>query len=233
MKSNSFLALALALFMGGTICLQPASAQSNERIKEQKEAIKSRKAMSQLTQKQVAANVWKQSKKQAKAWKKEGWKSCPGAPTLEQQMNTSLMYQYEMDGEFPRYIVGRSSATASSFGLARKQAIARARLDIASSIQVEVAELIENTDLNTEMSAAEVESAGKILATGQQFVQQTLGRTDVVFEAYRELNGKTEVMVTVGYDGRAAKSTVMKLFEKEGDELRQKMEKLLDSKNNQ
>lgn len=230
---NRIIALVSALFVGGMLCLQPVSAQKNDHIKEQKEVIKNRKAMSKLTQKQVSSNVWKQSKKQAKAWKKEGWKACPGAPTLDQQMNTSLMYQYEMDGEFPRYIVGRSSATATSFGLARKQAIARARLDIASSIQVEVAELIENTELNTEMSAAEVESAGKILATGQQFVQQTLGRTDVVFEAYREVNGKTEVMVTVGYDGRAAKSTVMKLFEQEGAELRQKMEKLLDGKGEQ
>lgn len=233
MKANRFLALALAIFVGSMACLQPASAQNSDRIKEQKELIKNRKSMSKLTQKQVSANVWKQSKKQAKAWKKEGWKSCPGAPTLDQQMNTALMYQYEMDGEFPRYIVGRSNAIAGSFGMARKQAIARARLDIAGSIEMEVAELIENTDINTEMSAAEVETAGKIVATGQQFVQQTLGRTDVVFEAYREKNGKTEVMVTVGYDGRMAKSTIMKLFEKEGDELREKMEKLLESRNAQ
>lgn len=183
--------------------------------------------MSKLTRKQVSDNVWKQAKKQARIWKREGWKASPGAPSLEQQMNDALMYQYELDGEFPRYIVGRSSAVAGTFALARKQAIARARVDIASSIQVEVTELLEDSEMNTEMSASEVESVGRMLATGQQFVQQTIGRTTVVFEAYRERDGKVEVMVNVGYDGRAARSTVLQLFEKESDGLRQKMEDLL------
>ncbi len=222
------LASVLALLVGNVLCLQPVAAQSNDRVQEQKEIIKERQAMSKLTRKQVEENVWKQSKKQAKEWKKEGWKSSPGTPSLEQQANDAMMYQYEMDGEFPRYIIGRSSAVSSSYAIARKHAIARARLDIASSIQTEVAELIENTDFNTEMSAGEIETAGKIVATGQQLVQQTLGRTNVVFEAYRERNGKVEVMVNVEYEGRAAKSTVMKLFENEGDELRQKMENLLN-----
>lgn len=186
--------------------------------------------MSKLTRKQVSNNVWKQAKKQAKVWKKEGWKSCPGTPSLEQQMNDALMCQYELDGDFPRYIVGRSSAVAATFALARKQAIARARADIASSIQTEVTELLENSELNSEMSASEVESVGKMMVDGQQLVQQTLGRTNVVFEAFRESNGKTEVMVNVAYDGQAAKSTILNLFEKEGDAvLRQKMGNLLSN----
>lgn len=232
MKTERKLVYVLTLLVFSVFCSQPLAAQSKEHIKEQKEVIKNRKAMSKLTQKQVSDNVWKQAKKEAKAWKKQGWKSSPGAPSLEQQMNDALMYKYELDGEFPRYIVGRSSAVANSFGLARKQAIARARADIASAIQTEVTELLEDSELNVEMSDSEVESAGKMLATGQQFVQQTIGRTDVVFEAYREINGKTEVMVNVGYDGRAAKSAVLKLFEKESSELRQKMEKLLGSEEN-
>lgn len=218
----------MVALLGCVFCAQPLSAQTSDQVKEQKEVIKNRRAMSKLTQKQVSDNVWKQAKKQAKQWKKEGWKASPGAPALEQQMNDALMCQYELDGDFPRYIVGRSSAVAGTFALARKQAIARARVDIASSIQTEVTELLEDSEMNTEMSAAEVESVGKMLATGQQFVQQTLGRTNVVFEAFRERNGKTEVMVNVSYDGRAAKSTVLKLFEKESDALRQKMDNLLN-----
>lgn len=232
MKMTRSSIYVFALFVCGLLCSQPLAAQSEDHVKEQKEIIKNRKAMSKLTRKQVSDNVWKQARKQAKAWKKEGWKASPGAPSLEQQMNDALMYQYELDGEFPRYIVGRSSAVAATFALARKQAIARARADIASSIQTEVTELLENSELNTEMSDSEIESAGKMLTTGQQFVQQTLGRTNVVFEAFRESNGKTEVMVNVGYDGRAAKSTVLKLFEKESGELRQKMENLLGNEEN-
>lgn len=224
---NKIFAFMMLFLMGSILCTQPVFAQSDDSVAEQKEIIKKRKAMSKLTRKQVSDNVWKQSKKQAKIWKKEGWKASPGAPSLEQQMNDALMYQYELDGDFPRYIVGRSSAVAGTFALARKQAIARARVDIASSIQTEVTELLEDSEMNTEMSASEVESAGRMLATGQQFVQQTLGRTTVVFEAFRERSGKVEVMVNVGYDGRAARSTVLKLFEKESDELRQKMENLL------
>lgn len=220
-------AFMMLFLMGSMFCTQSVFAQSDDSVAEQREIIRNRRAMSKLTRKQVSDNVWKQAKKQARIWKREGWKASPGAPSLEQQMNDALMYQYELDGEFPRYIVGRSSAVAGTFALARKQAIARARVDIASSIQVEVTELLEDSEMNTEMSASEVESVGRMLATGQQFVQQTIGRTTVVFEAYRERDGKVEVMVNVGYDGRAARSTVLQLFEKESDGLRQKMEDLL------
>lgn len=232
MKMKNFIAAVSVLFVGSIFCMQPVAAQTDDYIKEQKEIIKNRREMAKLTRKQVSENVWKQSKKQAKQWKKEGWKAAPGSASLEQQMNDVLTCQYELEGEFPRYIIGRSSAVAGTYALARKQAISRARLDIASSIQTEVAELVENTELNTEMSAAEVETVGKVMATGQQFVQQSLGRTSVVFEAYRERNGKTEVMVNVSYDGREAKSTVMKMFEKEGEALRQKMDKLINKNEN-
>lgn len=230
MRTKKSFALICILVMGIVLCPLHVSAQQDDEIQAQKEIVKKRKEMSKLTRKQVADNVWKQAKKQAKVWKKEGWKSSPGLPSLEQQMNDALMCQYELDGNFPRYIVGRSSGTAATYALARKQAIARARADIAGAIQTEVAELMETTDTNKELTTVEAESIGKMLATGQQFVQQTIGRTNVVFEAYREKGGETEVMVSVSYDGRAAKSVILELLAKESDTLREKLEKMLNGK---
>lgn len=227
MKTNKILTFLIVLFLGSIGCTQPAAAQTAEHVKEQKEIIKNRKAMSKLTQKQVADNVWKQSKKLVKEWKKEGWKSAPGAPSLEQQMNDALMYQYELDGDEPRYIIGRSSGIDGAYDNAQSLAITNAKRNIAGSIQTEVTELLEYSKMSTGMSASDKENVNKVITTGQQFIQQSIKYTSTVFEAYRERNGKVEVMVNVAYKWRAAKSSVLELFDKESGELRQKMEKLL------
>ncbi len=221
------------LFVCCVFYTQPAAAQDDDHVERQKEIFKERKTMSKMTRKQVSNSIWRQAKRQAKVWKKEGWKASPGTPSLEQQMSDVLMCQYELDGEFPRYILGRSSAVSATYALARRQAIARARVDIASSIQTEVTELIETSELNIELSSSEVESVGKMLASGRQLVQQSLGRTNVVFEAFREFDGKIEVMVNISYDGRAAKNTVLKLIERENGEIGQKMGKLLGNSENE
>lgn len=227
MKTNKILTFLIVLFLGSIGCTQPAAAQTAEHVKEQKEIIKNRKAMSKLTQKQVSDNVWKQSKKLVKEWKKEGWKSAPGAPSLEQQMNDALMYQYELDGDEPRYIIGRSSGMHSTFDKAKKRAENNAKVDIAGSIKTEVTELLEYSEMSSGMSASDMENVDKVITTGQQFIQQSIENTKTPFVAYREKNGMVEVMVNVAYEWRAAKSSVLELFDKESGELRQKMEKLL------
>lgn len=224
--------LAIIMLGGFMMTALPAMSQTEHSeteqwIEQQKEVIKARKEMAKLTRKQATSNVWKETKKQVRAWKKEGWKSSPGTPSLEQQLNDALTAQYELDGTFPRFIIGRSSGVGSTFGIARKQAVSRARADLAACIQAEVTELIEASESNIELTHSEVETVGKVLTASQQFVQQSLGRTQVIFEAYREKGDKTEVMVSVLCDGTTARSTVLKAFEKESQELQDKLSKLM------
>lgn len=219
--------LAILVLGGFMMAALPTMSQTEQWVEQQKEVIKMRKTMAKMTRKQVESNVWKETKRQVRAWKKEGWKSSPGTPSLEQQLNDALMAQYELEGTFPRFIIGRGSGYGSTFGTARKQAVARARADVAACIQTEVTELIEASESNVELSHSDVETVGKVLTSSRQFVEQSLGRTQVVFEAFREKDGKTEVMVNVSCDGRSARSTVLKAFEKESGELQEKLSKLM------
>ena len=126
--------------------------------------------------------------------------------------------------------MGIGTAKAATYGMARKQAVARARLDIAASLQAEVASLNETSDGNTELSNGEVETMAKMMETSQTLVQQSIGRTNVVYEIFREVDGKTEVRVAVSYDGNAAKETLIKLFDEDNAELRAKLQRMLEQK---
>lgn len=169
----------------------------------------------------------KDANKQAKQLKKEGWRPAPGTLPLEKQLNEVYTRMYMYEGRFPKYFIGRSSGRSTSAGMARKQALTRARVDVASQMKLEIAALTEETDMNTELSAGEVETVAKMVDTSQTMIQQSLGRTEVVLDIVRTLDGKTESQVAVSYDGNLAKETLLSIFEKEDAEIKQKLQNLL------
>lgn len=192
--------------------------------------IKERRDMSKLSNQEIEQKSVREAKKQAKELKKDGWKAAPGSLPLEKQLAELLFRQYAMNGNFPKYIIGKSSARAGSYGVARRQATARARVEIATAMGAEIAALTEITDANTELSAGEVATVAKMVDTSKQLVQQSIGKTDIIFEAYREVNGNTEVQIGLSYDGNLAKQTILGLFEKENAEIKGKLEKIIQGK---
>lgn len=194
---------------------------------EQKGVIAERKALAKLTEKDLQNRLLKRAKKDAKALARDGWKPTPGSADLAQQISEFRLKQYQLSGLFPKYIVGRGTAVAATLGMARKQALARARLDIASAMEIEVAALTESTESNTELTGGEAETIAKTVETSKSIVQQSLGRTEVVLELYRELDRKVEVQVAVSYDGARAKSEILGLFDNEAAELKGKLAKVL------
>lgn len=227
MKALRIFLLLLLCICGQIIFVQTADAQAID-LKKQKEVVENRKKMSKLTRKQVESNVWKESKSIAKQMKKDGWKPMPGTPPLRTQQNDMLMRRYELDGNFPRYIIGSGQAVSTVAGMARKHAIARARVDLASNIGAEVSSLTSDATTNIEYSLEEQEAVGKLVDESMTKVQQSIGNTEVVFEAYREIDGKTEVLVYISYDGVRAKSDILKMFDKDHKELREKLEKMME-----
>lgn len=194
------------------------------------QVIKERREVSKLSEEAVEKKSIGEAKKQAKALKKDGWKPAPGSASLDRQLTELLLRQYATQGNFPKYIIGKSSARAGSYGVARRQATARARLEIATALGAEVAALTEMTDANTELTAGEAATVAKVVDTSKQLVQQSIGKTDIVFEACREVNGNTEVQIGLSYDGNLAKQAILKLFDKDNAEIKDKLEKLLQSK---
>ena len=201
-------------------------AQSN--LEEQKAVIAERKDLQNLTEADLKARVTKKARKDAKALAREGWKPMPGTADLAQQLSEVRFRQYALAGKFPKYIVGRGSSVAATPGMARKQALARARADVAATMSVEIAALTESTESTTELTGGEAETIAKTVETSKSMVQQSLGRTDAIMEIYREKDGKAEVQIAVSYDGGRAKAEILKLFGEEEKELKAKLEKLLD-----
>lgn len=221
MKRIILLAI-VALTMGNV-----AMAQSTD-LADRKEMYKERKANKKLTTKEIEAKNSKVAKKQAKEMKKDGWKSAPGRPTLEKQLNDLFLAQYTMEGDFPKYIVGTGTATGGNYAAARKQALELARVDIAAQIESEVAELVENNVSNKMLNDGEVESITTTMASGKTLIKQKLGKTLVIYEVFREKGTKQEVQIFLSYDGSAAKSDIMKAFENKSKELQEKVSKMLD-----
>lgn len=205
-----------------------AQAEFTMTSAQRKQAIKEREAIVKQTAKSIEAKCVKEAKAQAKVLTKEGWKPAVGAVSIEKQLNDLLLKQYEMDGNFPKYIIGKSSAVSGSYATARKSAETRARAEIASNIAAEVASLAEDANNNSEMSAKDVETLTKYVETTKQLVQQSLGRTQILLEIYREKEDKTEMQIAICSDGSRSKDAVRKAFENESAELKAKLEKVLN-----
>lgn len=195
--------------------------------KSQEELVKERKENLKLAEDAIKSKAMKLAKKQAKELKKQGWKAAAGSLTIEQQLTDVYIKSHLLEKNFPQYIIGRSTASSSSYGVARKQALARARVDIVTQMKAEIAGLTEVTDSNIELSEGEVETVAKMVDTSQTLFQQNLGKTDVILDIYREVDNKTEAMVIVSYDGKIAKQALLDMFEQDRAEIKQKLQELL------
>lgn len=197
-------------------------------VKSQDELIKERRENKELAEAVIEAKGKKLAKKQAKDLKKLGWRVAAGTPAIEEQLAEVYIKSQLLNGNFPKYIEGRSSAKSSSYGMARKHALSRARVDLSVQMKTDIAGLIELTESNTEFSKGEVNTIAKMVETSQTLFQQSLGKTDVILDLYRELDNNTEAMIVVCYDGNLAMQTLLTLFEQDRVEIKKKLQEILD-----
>lgn len=219
-KIIAIIALAFA-------CTTVSFAQTTTK-EEMKKIIKDRKEIRKMTEKQIDAKALKEAKSAAKTMKKAGWKPFVGSAGLDKQQTEVFLRKSQLKGNFPRYIVSTGTATAKTEAMARKQALARARVEIATQMQAEVAALTEMTESNSELTDGEVESISKMVETSKILTQQTLGKTETIFEAYREVPAGIEVAVMISYDGQQAKQALLQAFGEDQAELKAKLEAILN-----
>lgn len=196
--------------------------------RELRDAARARKEIVKQTKKQIESKCLKDAKKQAKTLKKAGWKPAIGTAPIEKQLTDYLMRHYEQAGGYPAYITAQSNSVSGAYSTARKAAEMRARTAIAATMRAEVCELAEDAHKNNEINAQDVETITEFMSTSKQLVQQTMGRTDVVIDIYRELNdGRTEAWVGVSYDGKRARADIMQAFQNESADMKARMEQML------
>ncbi len=221
MKKALVIAMALLLTAGAAV------AQTQKEIRKERAQI-AKASKSELNQKASKA-----AQKDAKAYKKEGWSTAPGALPMEKQLDKSYMMQYEYDEDlFPKYIMGEAMSIGGNYDAAKMQALELAKQNLAGQIQTEITALIENTVANDQLDKDEAVSVTRSVMAAKNLISQSIGRTLPVMELYRKKsNGNTEVLVRIAYNNEMAKAAAKKALkadlEQRGDELQQKLEKLL------
>ncbi len=198
-----------------------------------KEQRKERKAIVKSSKRELNAKASKAARKEAKRLKKEGWTTTPGALPLEKQLDNSYQMQYEYGSDmYPKYIMGEAMSVGGNYDAAKMQAFELAKQNLAGQIQTEVTALIENTVANKQMDEGDAASITQSILASKNLISQSLGRTIAIVETYRTLPNKNkEVLVRIAYNSdmakKVAKEAIKKDLEKKGDELHNKLDKLL------
>ena len=182
--------------------------------------------------KEIRDKALKESRKEAKSYKKQGYYVAPGALPMEKQIEKAWMRQYEEDDiGYPKYIVASGNSVANSQSAAKLQATELAKLELAGTISTQVAALIENSIANQQLSAEEAASVTKTVAASKNIIAQELGRVIPLFEIYRKVDKNVESNVRIAYNSEmamaVAKKSIQKELEKETEIAHEKLEKLM------
>ena len=220
---KSILLMAACLFLGTATGYAQLS----------KEQVKERKANAKLSKSELNEKASKAARKEAKALKKEGWTTAPGALPIDKQLDKSYLMQMEYDEDmFPKYIMGEAMSIGENYDAAKMQALELAKQNLAGQIQTEVTALIDNTVANKQLEAEEAASVVQSISVAKNLISQSIGRTIPVVEVYRvKQNKNKEVLVRLAYNSKMAKAAAKKAIrddlEKRGKELQNKLDKLI------
>lgn len=196
-------------------------------------SVKERKELMKATKAELNSRASKAARKEAKRYKKEGWKIAPGALPLEKQLDKSYMMQYEYDEDmFPKYIIGEAMSIGENYDAAKIQALELAKQNLAGQIQTEITALVENAVANKQLEAEEAASVTETVLAGKNLISQGIGRTIPVMECYREKSNKNkEVLVRIAYNSSmakaAAKRVVRENLEDKSENLQNKLDEIL------
>lgn len=214
-----------------SLCLLAGTSMSYAQLS--KEQLQERKEIKKLSKAELNEKATKTARKDAKKLQKEGWQTAPGALPIEKQLDKSYLMQMEYDEDmFPKYIMAEAMSIGENYDAAKMQAIELAKQNLAGQIQTEVTALIENTVANKQLEAEEAASIVQTISAAKNLISQSIGRTIPVMEVYRtKPNKNKEVLVRLAYSQEmakaAAKKAVRQELEQKGEELHNKLDKLL------
>lgn len=214
-----------------SLCLLAGTSMSYAQLS--KEQLQERKEIKTLSKAELNEKATKTARKDAKKLQKEGWQTAPGALPIEKQLDKSYLMQMEYDEDmFPKYIMAEAMSIGENYDAAKMQAIELAKQNLAGQIQTEVTALIENTVANKQLEAEEAASVVQTISAAKNLISQSIGRTIPVMEVYRtKPNKNKEVLVRLAYSQEmakaAAKKAVRQELEQKGEELHNKLDKLL------
>ena len=171
-------------------------------------------------------------RRQAKAYKKDGYYVAVGAPSIERQLTNSWIKELEVDEKgFPKFIVATGRSVGETQIAAKLQATETAKLELAGTLATNVAALIENNIANAQLNTEEAASVTKTVAAAKNIIAQEIGRIITLVEMYKDIDKNIESNVRIAYNSdmamEAAKKVVRTQLENETKLLQDKLDKLM------
>lgn len=202
--------------------------------KEYKSKYKARKELMKMDKDFNNEKASKDAKKMAKTMKKEGWLVAPGGMPLEKQIDRSMLFQNQTEDDLltPKYVWGDATSTAENYDAGKMQALEIARVNLVSSIESQMTQIIDHNRDNKQLKANDAASVISSLGKAKTIVSQKLGQTIPVIEVYRKLkNGNIEVRVQTFYSmdmaREIAKEAIREKLLEEGKQLDQALDQLI------
>jgi len=174
--------------------------------------------------KEVKEKAMKEAQKEAKSLTKQGWKTSPGSLPLDKLVESAWMKQLQVDENgLPMYITADGNGVAETKSVAEAQALEFAKLQLAGSIESNIASIVKGNLANAQESAQEATSVTEIIQSSKNIIAQQLGYINPNFKLYRDLKDKKiEVQVRIFYETKQSFAIAKKAIRKE---LKEKLKK--------
>lgn len=186
--------------------------------------------------KELKQSAIKQARKEAKTYKKEGFKTFIGGIPLDKQIENAWMKSVTMDESgLAEYIVANARVIGGNVSAAKMQATHQAKVELAGLMSSNISSLIENSVSNRELSKEEAVAINKAVQASKELIVADFGRVTKEIEIYKDLDNKNvEVMVCLSYSSKAAAeiavNNIRKNLEKEAEGLHDKLDSLIGIK---
>lgn len=183
--------------------------------------------------KDAKSKVLRDNRKIAKQLTKEGWKVMPGKLSIERQLQEA---QYAELDEMPdgqkRFFVGTHSAVGGNYSAAKQIADNRARLELAQSVNSQVAQKIKEQLANKDFGEGDIQLIDEFVSANQSLVSAQLNGVTPVLEIYRELDkGQNEVRVVVKMEAakalKAAREALRPGLKEKAERLAEELDQVL------
>lgn len=175
----------------------------------------------QQTEKQIKSELkdkaLKEAQKEAKKLGKEGWKVNPGSLPLPKLIEQAWMKQVAEDEQGNmKFIAADGNGVAESKSVAEAQAIEFAKLQLAGTIESNIASMIKGNLANSQESTTDATSVTEIVQSSKNIIAQQMGYINPSFKIYRDLkDNKVEVQVRIFYETSQSWAIAKKAIRKE------------------
>ena len=186
--------------------------------------------------KELKQSAVKQARKEAKTYKKEGFRTFIGGMPLDKQIENAWLKSVATNEEGePEFFVANARVIGGNASSAKMQATHQAKVELAGLMSSNISSLIESSVTNKELSSEEAVAINKAVQASKELIIADLGRVTKEIEIYRDLSNKNvEVMVCLSYSSKAATDitvkNIHKNLEQEAEGLHEKLDSLIGIK---